>query len=79
MQRPMLPFKAFYFFLYAALAFLAPFLTLYYDGLGLTGRQIGILAAIPSLVTFISAPIFGAIADVTQKHKRILKPPLTRT
>ena len=72
MQRSMLPFKAFYFFLFAALAFLAPFLTLYYDGLGLTGRQIGILAAIPSLVTFISAPIFGAIADVTQKHKRIL-------
>ncbi len=68
----MLPFKAYYFFIFAALAFVAPFLTLYYEGLGLNGKQIGILAAIPSIVTFVSAPIFGALADVTQKHKRIL-------
>jgi PPP family 3-phenylpropionic acid transporter len=68
----MLPFKAYYFFVFAALAFLAPYLTLYYEGLGLNGTQIGILAAIPSLVTFIGAPIFGVLADVTQKHKRIL-------
>ncbi|KPL08110.1 hypothetical protein AMJ86_01885 [bacterium SM23_57] len=72
MQQSMRPFKAFYFFIYVALAFLAPFLTLYYERLGLDGKQIGILAALPSVITFISAPIFGALADVTQKHKRIL-------
>jgi len=72
MQRSMAPFKAFYFFVFAALAFFAPFLTLYYEGLGLNGRQIGILAALPSIMTFVSAPIFGALADVTQQHKRIL-------
>lgn len=72
MQKTLLPFKAYYFFIFAALAFLAPFLTLYYEELGLSGRQIGILAAIPSLVTFISAPIFGLITDVTQRHKFIL-------
>jgi len=72
MQKQMLPFKAFYFFFFAALAFLSPYLTLYYDDLGLTGRQIGVLAALPSIVTFISAPIFGAITDLTQQHKRIL-------
>lgn len=72
MQRNMLPFKAFYFFIYAALAFFAPFLTLYYEGLGLDGKQLGFLAAMPSLVTFISAPFFGAIADMTQQHRRIL-------
>ena len=72
MQKSLLPFKAYYFFIFAALAFLAPFLTLYYEGLGLSGRQIGILAAIPSLVTFISAPIFGLVTDVTQRHKLIL-------
>jgi len=68
----MLPFKAFYFFVFAALAFIAPFLTLYYEGLGLTGQQIGILAAVPPLVTFISAPFFGAIADITRRHKLVL-------
>ena len=49
-----------------------PYLTVYYEGLGLTGRQIGILAAIPSLVTFLSAPLFGAVTDITQRHKQIL-------
>jgi PPP family 3-phenylpropionic acid transporter len=72
MQKSMLSFKAFYFFIFAAVAFLAPFLTIYYEQLGLTGRQIGVLAAIPSLVTFFSAPIFGAISDITQRHKQIL-------
>jgi MFS family permease len=72
MQKQMLPFKAFYFFIFAALAFLSPYLTLYYEGLGLTGRQIGFLAALPPLMIFVSAPFFGAIADLTQQHKRIL-------
>jgi PPP family 3-phenylpropionic acid transporter len=72
MKNPMLPFKTYYFFVFAAMAFLAPFLTLYYEQMGLTGQQIGILAAVPSLVTFISAPIFGALTDLTQRHKLVL-------
>ena len=38
--------KAFYFFYYAALAALQPYLALYYRSLGLTGSAIGILSAI---------------------------------
>lgn len=72
MNKPMLPFKAFYFFVYAAMAFVAPFLTVYYQELGLAGQQIGLLAGLPSVITFISAPVFGAITDITQRHKRIL-------
>lgn len=72
MKPKMHVFKAYYFFIYAAMAFLAPFLTLYYESLGLSGREIGLLAAMPSIITFISAPIFGAITDATQQHKRIL-------
>jgi PPP family 3-phenylpropionic acid transporter len=68
----MMPFKAFYFLIFGALAFLAPYLTLYYEEIGMNGQQIGILAAIPSLITFISAPFIGALADITRKHKRIL-------
>jgi PPP family 3-phenylpropionic acid transporter len=72
MKKTMLPFKGFYFFVYGALAFVLPFLTVYYQSLGLSGQQIGILAGLPSVLTFFSAPVFGAITDITQRHKRIL-------
>ena len=68
----MRPFRAYYFLIFAGMAFFAPFLTLYYEEIGLSGAQIGMLAATPSLITFISAPTFGAIADVFQHQKRIL-------
>jgi len=68
----MLPFRAFYFFVYAGMAALMPFLTLYYEGLGLTGRQVGTLAAIPPLLTFLGAPIFGFLADLTKRPKWLL-------
>jgi PPP family 3-phenylpropionic acid transporter len=71
-NRQTLPFKAFYFVVYAALASLLPYLTVYYESLGLSGQQIGTLAAIPPLVTFFSAPLIGAITDVSQRHKVIL-------
>jgi PPP family 3-phenylpropionic acid transporter len=72
LDKKMLPFKAFYFFVYAAMAGVMPFLTLYYESLGLVGQQIGILAAIPPMVTFLSAPLFGFLADVTRRQKLLL-------
>jgi len=59
----------YYFLFYAAAAALLPFLVLYYQDLGLTGTEIGLLAAIPSIVSLFSAPIWGAISDVTHQHK----------
>jgi hypothetical protein len=60
----MLPFKAYYFFIFAAMAFVAPIFTLYYVGLGLSGQKIGILATLPSVMTFVRGPVFGALVDV---------------
>jgi len=59
----------FYFLYYAAAAALVPFLIVYYQNLGLTGTQIGILAGIPPLVSLFSAPLWGALSDMTQRHK----------
>jgi PPP family 3-phenylpropionic acid transporter len=59
----------FYFMYYAAAAALIPFLIVYYQDLGLTGTQIGFLASIPPLVSLFSAPFWGALADMTQRHK----------
>jgi len=54
------------------MASLIPFLTLYYEQVGLSGRQIGLLAGIAPLVMLLSAPLWGALADTTRQHKRLL-------
>ncbi|MHB1356474.1 MAG: MFS transporter [Anaerolineae bacterium] len=64
--------KAFYFFYFAALAALQPYLALYYRSLGLSGSAIGILSAIPSLVALVSSPLWAALADRHGSHKLVL-------
>lgn len=64
--------KAFYFTFYGAIALLVPFLTLYYQDQGLSGRQIGILTGLIPLVTLLSSGMWSALADATQKHKVVL-------
>jgi PPP family 3-phenylpropionic acid transporter len=64
--------RAVYFFFFAAASTLVPYLTLYYQTLGLSGIQIGILAAIPPIVSLFAAPAWGALADKTRRHRTIL-------
>jgi PPP family 3-phenylpropionic acid transporter len=64
--------KAFYFCFYAAGASLIPFLSIYYQSLGFSGKQIGLLAAISPFVMLVSTPIWGGIADARQQHKVML-------
>lgn len=64
--------KAIYFFFFAAVACFAPYLALYLEGLGMVGGQIGLLTAIQPIVTLFAAPAWGALADQTHQHKRIL-------
>ena len=71
-QRPMLTIKSFYFLYYAAMASLGPFLAIYYQQLGFSGRQIGLLAAIPPLLGLISMPLWGAAADITGQSRKLL-------
>lgn len=71
-NSPITLLKTFYFLFFAAAASLLPFLVLYYEQLGLTGRQIGLLAAIPPLVTMIAASLWSGLADATQQHHRLL-------
>lgn len=71
-DRSMLPPKAFYFFFYAAAASLIPFLALFYAEMGLSGTQIGLLSGILPLITMISAPLWGALADTARQHRRLL-------
>lgn len=64
--------KAIYFFIFAAIASLFPFLVIHYQELGLSGTQIGILAALNPLVNVLTVPLWGALADATQRYKQLL-------
>jgi PPP family 3-phenylpropionic acid transporter len=57
---------------YAAAAFLLPFVVLYYQQLGFTGAQIGLLAGMAPLLTLIGAPLWTGIADATRHHRLIM-------
>ena len=62
----------FYFSFFAALAMLLPYVALYYQGIGLTGAQIGLLTGVAPLITLVGAPIWTGIADATHHHKLVL-------
>ena len=61
--------KAAYFFYYAATASLLPFIALYYAQVGLSAAQIGLLSGILPLVTLVSAPLWGALADAFRRPR----------
>ena len=65
----MINFKLFYFLYFGAAAALFPYLVVYYEYLGLSPQQLALLVASLPLTTLVSAPLWGAAADATQKHR----------
>lgn len=63
--------KAFYFFYFAALSCLIPFLALYYSSLGLSGSQIGLLTGIVPLINLLGASLWSMAADALGRHRPI--------
>jgi PPP family 3-phenylpropionic acid transporter len=63
---------SFYLLMYGAVGCLFPYLTLYYQRAGLTGRQIGVLAAITALVTQLASPLWGVVGDSRALRKWLL-------
>lgn len=64
--------KAYYFCYYAAMACLMPYLALYYRQVGLSGTQIGLLVGVSPIITWLAAPLWGALADSTRRHRQLL-------
>ncbi len=64
--------SAFYFLLFAGIASVGPFLVLYYQGLGFSGTQIGLLTGITPLITFFSAPLWTGLADASRRHRPMM-------
>jgi PPP family 3-phenylpropionic acid transporter len=64
---------------YGAIAFMMPFIVLYYQKMGFNGVQIGLLAGIAPLLTLIGAPLWTGIADATRHHRLIMSIAITVT
>ena len=62
----------FYFLFFAGVAFVAPFVVLYYQSLGFTGTQIGLLAGLTPLVTLLGTLLWTGLADATRRHRLIM-------
>lgn len=65
------PFS-FYFLYFAAFASLLPYFVLFYQSLGFSGAQIGLLTGVPPLISLFGAPFGTGLADRTQRHKLIM-------
>ncbi len=61
----------YYFLYYGAISILFPFLALFYQSQGLSGGQIGLLAAISPIISFFGAPLWTGAADASRRHKLV--------
>jgi PPP family 3-phenylpropionic acid transporter len=68
-DRRLLAARGYYFLFYAALAGLIPYLVIYYQSLGLDGRQIGLLSGLPPLMLLVGAPLWASLADAMHRHR----------
>jgi len=62
-----------YWWYFAGIGALSPFLALYYRERGFSGLEIGVLAAMPPLGTVVLAPSVGALADARAGHRLLLR------
>lgn len=76
-RRPPIPSPlvwpaAFYLLVFAAYAAVFPFLALYYQSLGYSGGQVGLLLSVPPLVALIASPLWTSLADASRRHRAVL-------
>lgn len=65
--------SGFYFFYFALLGAIAPFISLYFDHLGFSAARIGELVAIPMLMRCIAPNLWAWLADRTQQRLAIVR------
>lgn len=72
------PFS-YYFVYYAGMAAFIPYLVLYYQNIGFSGAQIGLLVAISPLVSLLGGPFWTGIADAKYSHRLVMSVSLAGT
>jgi MFS family permease len=64
--------SAFYLIYFAALAVFSPFLVLYYQQLGFSGGQVGLLLGVSPFLSLFASPFWTGLADARHRHKAVL-------
>lgn len=63
---------AYYFIYFAGLSAFIPYIVLYYQSLGFSGTQIGLLVAVSPLISLVGGPLLTGFADATQRHRLVM-------
>ncbi len=71
-MQPRIRAAAIYLCYFAAGGALTPYLNLYYQTIGMTRQQIGLLIASTTLTTVIASPVWSALADAFRLHRYLL-------
>lgn len=64
--------STYYFLYFGATSALFPYLSLFYQQVGLDTPQIGVLAAFMTVVMLLAGPLWGVLADTFHLHGRML-------
>jgi PPP family 3-phenylpropionic acid transporter len=62
----------FYFIYFAGMAAFVPYIVLYYQTLGFSGAQIGMLVALSPLVSLVGGPFMTGLADSGNRHRLVM-------
>lgn len=60
-QGSLFRFKLLYFVQFTAYGLLAPYIPIFFEDLGMSKSEIGILTMLPNMCTFMVAPLFGFV------------------
>lgn len=70
-MRKVWPFT-YYFVFFAGMSSFIPYIVLYYQSIGFSGAQIGILMAISPLISLVGGPFWTGVADATHRHRLVM-------
>ena len=62
-----------YFLFWAGAAAYLPYISVYFESVNLSGRQIGQLSSIPFFIALISSVTFGFLSDVSKRNRLLLR------
>ena len=61
-----------YFVFWSGTAAFLPYISVYYESIGIRGAQIGQLNSIPYFISLVSSVLFGFLSDVSKRHRLML-------
>lgn len=65
-------FKYLYFFVFGSTGIFYPYIPVFFETLGLSKVEIGILCSLPNATNFFFAPLWTYFADTFNKHNEVL-------